>query len=235
MENIFIVLLGLSMIYLASTSRLIAHVNVLIAQGWLLFLICLSGFAKEPWFGLSILSNKDIFIANIPHLISLLFVIFETLAIKGYLIPWFLKMIVKKTHAHRDTDANIPHFYCLVISSVILFAGFLAANIASPDFKLIDPMYFGVSLSIIIISLWLITIKHKVLSNVIGFITMENGIFLLSLSIAKEMPIIVNLGVLLDLFIAVFILGMLVREINEEFHDLEVSNLSDLKDYEYND
>ena len=66
-------------------------------------------------------------------------------------------------------------------------------------------------------------------------ITMENGIFLLSLAVAKEMPVIVNLGVLLDLFIAVFILGMLVREIDHEFHDLEVSHLSDLKDYEYND
>ena len=235
MENIFIVLLGLSMVYLASTSRLIAHVNVLVAQGWLLFLICLSGFAKEPWFGLSFFSGKETLLANAPHLVGLLFVVFETLAIKGYLIPWFLKAVVKKTHAHRDTDANIPHFYCLVISSVILFAGFLAANITSPDFKLIDPMYFGVSLAIIITSLWLITIKHKVLSNVIGFITMENGIFLLSLSVAKEMPIIVNLGVLLDLFIAVFILGILVREINDEFHDMEVSHLSDLKDYEYND
>ena len=96
-------------------------------------------------------------------------------------------------------------------------------------------MYFGISLAIIIISLWLITIKHKILSNVIGFITMENGIFLLSLSIAKEMPVIVNLGVLIDLFIAIFILGMLVKEINNEFEDMEVAHLSDLKDYEYND
>lgn len=108
-------------------------------------------------------------------------------------------------------------------------------NINTPAFKLVSPMYFGVSSAMIIISLWLITIKHKVLSNVIGFITMENGIFLLSLSVAKEMPIIVNLGVLLDIFIAVFILGMLVKEINNEFDDLEVSQLSDLKDYEYND
>ena len=72
-------------------------------------------------------------------------------------------------------------------------------------------------------------------SHLDSFITMENGIFLLSLSVAKEMPIIVNMGVLLDIFIAVFILGMLVKEINNEFDDLEVSQLSDLKDYEYND
>ena len=235
MENIFIILLGLSIIYIASTSRLMAHVNTLVVQGWILFFICIAGFANEPWFGLSIFSDKKTFIENIPHVLSLLFVIFETLVVKAYVIPWFLKKVVQKTHAHRDTDANIPHFYCLVISSVILFAGFLTANITLPEFQVIHSMYFGISLAIIITSLWLITIKHKVLSNVIGFITMENGIFLLSLSIAKEMPIIVNLGVLLDLFIAVFILGMLIREIDHEFHDMEVSQLSDLKDYEYND
>ena len=86
-----------------------------------------------------------------------------------------------------------------------------------------------------IISLWLITIKHKIISNVIEFITMENGIFLLSLSVSKEMPMLVNMGVLLDVFIAVYILGLFVNEINKEFNDLEVSHLSDLKDYEYND
>jgi len=235
MENVFIILLGLSMIYISSTSRLMAHVNMLIAQGWLLFLICMSGFIKEPWFDITILATKQGLLANLPHLWGLMFIVVETLLIKAYVIPWFLKKVLKRTHAHRDTDANIPHFYCLVISSFILFAGFLTANIGSSDFKLIDSTYFGISLAIIITSLWLITIKHKVLSNVIAFITMENGIFLLSLSVAKEMPIIINLGVLLDLFIAVFILGMLIREINDEFHDLEVSHLSDLKDYEYND
>ena len=132
MENIFIILLGLSMVYLSSTSRLAAHVNMLMVQGWLLFLICLSGFAGEPWFSISILTNKEALVANSAHLFGLLFVVFETLVIKAYVIPWFLKKVVKKTHAHRDTDANIPHFYCLVISSVILFAGFLTANIAIP-------------------------------------------------------------------------------------------------------
>jgi len=161
MENIFIILLGLSMIYIASTSRLAAHVNMLVAQGWLLFMVCFAGFAKEPWFSFAIFSNKDAFDANFGHVLGLLFVIFETLVIKAYIIPWFLKKVIQKTHAHRDTDANIPHFYCLVISSVILFAGFLMANVAIPEFKIINPMYFGTSLAIIITSLWLITINTK--------------------------------------------------------------------------
>lgn len=111
-------------------------------------------------------------------------------------------------------------------------AGFLVSNYYVSSVKLISPMFFGVSVSTIIISLWLITIKHKIISNVIEFITMENGIFLLSLSVAKEMPMLVNIGVLLDVFIAVYILGLFVNVINKEFKDLEVSHLSDLKDYE---
>ena len=64
MENIFIILLGLSMIYIASTSRLAAHVNMLVAQGWLLFMVCFAGFAKEPWFDFAIFTSKEAFLAN---------------------------------------------------------------------------------------------------------------------------------------------------------------------------
>lgn len=229
MENIFIILLGLSMIYLSSTSRLKAHINMLSIQGWLLFFICMLSLSNEAWLNWGLLQDIK---GNLSHFGGILFIIFETLIVKAFIIPMFLSKILKKSHAHRDSDANIPHFYALVISSCILFAGFMVANIQSQTLNLISPLYFGVSIAIIIISLWLITIKHTVLSNVISFITMENGIFLLSLAVAKEMPIIVSLGVLLDIFIAVFILGLLVKEISTEFKDLEVSHLSDLKDYE---
>lgn len=216
MANGFIILFGLTMLYLAATSRIIAHVRLLIIQGVLLFLICCCGM--EHIDGL-----------------NFAFLTVETLIVKSIVIPWFLYRVLKKTHSNRDVAANIPHFYCLVIASIILLAGFLASNYYISSMKFISPMFFGVSISTIVISLWLITIKHKILSNVIEFITMENGIFLLSLSVAKEMPVLVNMGVLLDVFIAVYILGLFVNEINKEFKDLEVSHLSDLKDYEYND
>ena len=213
MADGFIILFGLTMLYLAATSRIIAHIRILIVQGILLFLICCCGMEHT-------------------NLLNLVFLVVETLIVKSIIIPWFLYKVLKKTHSNRDVAANIPHFYCLVISSLILLGGFLISNYYISSMKMISPMYFGVSAATIIISLWLITIKHKIISNVIEFITMENGIFLLSLSVAKEMPMLVNMGVLLDVFIAVYILGLFVNEINKEFKDLEVSHLSDLKDYE---
>lgn len=217
MENAFIILFGLSMLYLAATSRIISHIRLLIAQGILLFLICCFGHSEQTSF------------------LSKAFLTIETLGVKAIIIPWFLYRVLKKTNSNRDFAPNVPHFYCLVTASVILLAGFLVSNYWFSSEKMISPIYFGVSIATIVISLWLITIKHKIISNVIEFITMENGIFLLSLSVAKEMPVLVNLGVLLDVFIAVYILGLFVNVINKEFKDLEVSKLSDLKDYEYND
>ena len=216
MVNGLIILFGLTMLYLSTTSRLKAHINALIVQGILLFLICATEFKHTSWY-------------------IILFLTLETLVVKAILIPIFLNKVVKKTHSNRDTDANVAHFYCLLISSVILFGGFMLSVVEIPSLSLINPMCFGIALSTIIISLWLITIKHKILSNVIEFITMENGIFLLSLSVAKEMPILVNIGVLLDVFIAIYILGLFVSQINKELGDMEVAHLSDLKDFEDND
>ena len=216
MVNGFLILFGLTMLYLAATSRIIAHIRLLVVQGVLLFLICCCGMQHI-------------------NILNFAFLTIETLIVKSIVIPAFLYKVLNKTHSNRDVAANIPHFYCLFIASLILIIGFLLSEYFVTSMKLISPMFFAVSAATIIISLWLITIKHKIISNVIEFITMENGIFLLSLSAAKEMPMLVNLGVPLDVFIAVYILGLFVNVINKEFKDLEVSNLSDLKDYEYND
>jgi hydrogenase-4 component E len=213
MVNGLIILFGLTMLYLSTTSRLKAHVNTLVIQGLLLFLICATDFSHHPW-----------------H--TIIFLTIETLIVKAILIPMFLNKVLRKTQSNRDTDANVAHFYCLLISSVILFGGFMLSVIEIPSLSMINPICFGIALATIIISLWLITIKHKILSNVIEFITMENGIFLLSLSVAKEMPILVNIGVLLDVFIAIYILGLFVSQINKELGDMEIAHLSDLKDSE---
>lgn len=213
MVNAFIILFGLTMLYMAATNRLLAQTKILFMQGILLFLICYFSVTK--------------------HLSAdFMFLTFETIIIKAIAIPLFLGHLIKKTKAYRDVEANVPHFYCIVIASLILFAGFLISDIKTPAFEMIDSLFFGVGLATIIISLIFITIKNKILTNVIEFITLENGIFLLSLAQAENMPIIVNLGVLLDIFIAIFILGFLINKINSEFHDMEVSKLSDLKDYE---
>ncbi len=216
MENILIVLFGLTMLYMAAKSRIDAHIRMLFFQG---ILLCLIALSMEQ--------HRDF--------LSVAFLVFETLAVKALIIPLFLKKIIYKHRIYRDNEPQIPNFYSLVIASILLFGGFMFQNIFKTSLEGLNTFYFGVSMSVIIISLFLITVKHKVITMVIGFITMENGIFLLSLSAGKHMPFIVNLGILLDLFIAVFIFGLFISKISETFDDMDVATLSDLKDAGEND
>lgn len=216
MVNMLIVLFGLTMLYMSATNRIIAHIKMLSFQGFLLFLILFLDEGKTNFLNLAFLSA-------------------ETLLVKTIIIPLFLMHVLRKNETFRDNEPHVPNFYSLVIASVVLFAGFMISSIHSRVFENITTLYFGVSISAILTSLFFITTKRKILTHVIGYIMMENGIFLLSLSIAKEMPIVVNLGVLLDVFIAVFILGLLVNRIHNVFDELDVHGLCNLKDCECHD
>ncbi len=90
--------------------------------------------------------------------------------------------------------------------------------------------FFGVSLSIIVSGLFIIITRKKIITQVMGFMLMENGIFLLTLSASREMPFIVALGVLLDIFMAIYLLGLFVNKIHDAFEEIHVDTLQKLKD-----
>lgn len=213
MINFLIVIFALSMLYMVTSSRIGAMINMLKLQGIILCFITLISHSEN-------------------QILGLLFLILETFIIKTVAIPCFLTKVAKKNNIKRDNNPNFPNFYTLVFTTIVLFAGFMIANIHSGYLQNVSSLYFGISLSTIIVSFLFISIKKKLLTHVIGFSLLENGIFLLSLSVAKEMPLIVNLGVLLDIFVAVFILGLLIGEIGNIYENPDVCQLCNLKDCE---
>ncbi len=196
---------------MVTSSRILAQINMLRLQG--VFLCLITMFYRRE-----------------QGIIMFLFLILETFIVKAALVPTFLKHVAIKNNIKRDSDPRFPHFYTLVISSFIFLGGLLISNINSEYLKNVSTLYFGIAISTIIISFFFMTIKKKLISHVIGFAMLENGIFLLSFSVAKEMPVIVSLGVLLDVFIAIFTLGLLVGKLEQGFHNPEVSQLCNLKD-----
>lgn len=211
MITLLILLFGFSMLYMASTSRILAQINMLRAQGMILCLITLF-FHREQ------------------EMLVLAFLLLETFIVKTFLVPAFLRHIAIKNNIKRDSDPKFSHFYTLVISSFILLGGLLVANIHSEYLQNVSTMYFGIAISAIIISFFFITTKKKLITHVIGFAMLENGIFLMSFSVAKEMPLIVSLGVLLDVFIAIFALGLLVGQFENIHHNPDIVQLSNLRD-----
>jgi len=92
-------------------------------------------------------------------------------------------------------------------------------------------MFFVVALSTLFTGLYLIVSRRKIITHVMGYLVIENGVFVLSLAVGTEMPMLVNLGIMLDIFASVLILGVFLNKIGDVFKDVDVSQLTSLKDY----
>ena len=231
MINFLIVIFGISMLYMATSSRIAAQTNMLRLQGIVLCIITIFAHINELD-TTSIWSAITSLFTHVDALVGAAFLIVETFVVKALIIPNVLDKVAEKNNIKRDNNPQFPNFYTLVISTIILFSGFMIASSQVDILQNISSLYFGVSVSTIITAFVFIAIKKKLLTHVIGFAMLENGIFLLSLSVAKEMPLIVNLGVLLDVFVAVFLLGLLVGEMGSIYGNPDGTQLCNLKDSE---
>lgn len=211
MTEVLIALFGITMLYVSSTTRLEAYIRVLALQGLVLFLMVL-------------LDHSEIGTLNLVFLGA------ETLVFKTIMIPAFLMYTVRKNNIQREIAPFMPSFYSVLITTVIFAFGFLIAFWASSNASNVRPLYFGVSIATIITGLFIIISRKKIITHVMGYIMIENGIFMLAMSVVSEMPMIVNLGVLMDLFAAIYLLGLFVTRINSTFDELHIDSLSNLKD-----
>ena len=211
MTDVLIILLGISLLYVFASSRIEAYIRTLSVQGGLLFALVLF----------------DVHSVSASNLILL---IFETLIMKAILIPALVYWIVRRNDMQHEVEPSLPQFYSTLIATVIFLFGYLAAFKISATIEGIRPLYFGGSISIIIASLLLIVSRTRIISHIFGYLLLENGIFLLSLSIANEMPALVNIGVLLDLFTGVFILALFLNKIQAMFDGDHIDSLTQLKD-----
>jgi len=92
-----------------------------------------------------------------------------------------------------------------------------------------SPLAGPVAIFTILVGLFLIVSRRKAVSQVLGYLVMENGIYVLGISLAAEMPALVEMGVLLDVFVAVFVMSIATYHINREFDHIDVDQLDTLK------
>lgn len=211
MTHLLIVLFGLTLVYAAASSRVEAYIRTLAMQGLLLFLMVMLDFGKIAVMTFGLLAV-------------------ETLLFKTIAIPMFLTYTVRKNGIVREEEPYIPNYFSVLITTVILGLGFGLSFWVAQNAKNANPLYFGISVSAILAGLFMILVRKKVITHVMGYVMMENGIFMLAISVASEMPLIVNMGVLLDLFAAIFMLGLFVSRIHSTFDELHIDSLSDLRD-----
>jgi len=211
MTDILIILLGTTMLYVFAVSRIEAYVKTLALQGFLLFLLVIVDIKEINWVNIAFLS-------------------LETLVIKAVVIPYFLLSVIRKNEIAREVEPYITQFYSLMFASAIFIFGFVAAFWAAKTNAGIKPLYFGVSIMLIVSSLFLIINRKTIITHILCYMMLENGIFLLSLSVANELPLLVNLGVLLDLFVGIYLFVIFFNKIQEMYDGSHIDELTELKD-----
>jgi len=210
MIHVLLITFIITLFYMAIANRLMTYIKVLALQGVLLFFV--------------------VFIQlNEINTLNLVLILLETIVFKSVAVPMFLAYLLKRNNITREAEPFLPNFVSLVITTFIVVVTILISNTIK-DVHL-DKIFFVVALSTLFFGLYLIATRRKIITHVMGYMVIENGVFVLSLAVGNEMPMLVNLGILLDIFASVLILGIFLNKIGDVFKDVDVDQLSNLKDY----
>jgi hydrogenase-4 component E len=152
-----------------------------------------------------------------------------TLLVKAFLLPRFLSRAIREASVRREIEPLVGFTLSVILGAAAVALAFgIARHLALPG--LASDMLVPVALSTVIIGLLVLTTRNKALTQVVGYLILENGIYVFGLSQALRVPFLVEVGVLLDIFAGVFIMGIVVFHINREFDSLDSARLTELKD-----
>ncbi len=205
-----LVFLILADLILLGASRMRNAIRIAAAQGVVLGLLPLLAHGHVTWHGL---------------LLGL-----GSAGIKGAVFPALLTRALRETRANREIEPFVGFIPSLLLGVGVLAASFgfgsrLPLPWAAPSLLLVPAGLFSVWTG-----LFLIMARRKAITQVIGYIVLENGIYTLGMVLVEAMPLLVELGVLLDIFVAVFVMGIIVFHINREFDHIDSDQLSALKE-----
>ena len=153
-----------------------------------------------------------------------------TLVLKVLALPWFLHWLIDKLNVRWDIESvvNIP-VQMLIGIALVIFAFNLAAPISEMA-GTITKSALGIAIATILLSFLMMITRRKAVSQVIGFLAMENGLFFAATSATYGMPMVVELGILFDVLVAALIFGVFFFHIRETFESLDIHHLEKLKE-----
>ncbi len=153
-----------------------------------------------------------------------------TLLLKVMLLPWLLHRLMRKLNVKWDVETllNIPTTMLVGIVLVIF-----AFNLAAPITLLAEGItrgLIGIALASVLLSLLMMLTRRKAVSQVVAFLSLENSLFFAATSATQGMPLVVELGIALDVLVATFIFGIFFFRIRETFDSLDIVHMEKLKD-----
>jgi hydrogenase-4 component E len=208
-HDVLLLLVVLTNFWVLGTTRLSATIRATAVQGALL-----AGLPIALYPGFS------------AHILGLAI---GTFAVKALLLPWLLSRAIREAAVRREIEPLIGFATSMLLGAVAVALAFsIAPRLPLPELQ--TRVLVPVSLSTVVIGLLVLTTRSKALTQVVGYLILETGIYVFGLSQVQRVPFLVEIGVLLDIFVGVFIMGIVVFHINREFDSLDSARLTELRD-----
>ena len=165
-----------------------------------------------------------------PFSWHLVLIVVGIIAVKGAIIPALIIRAIRKAEIQREFEPFIGYIPSLVLGALLTSLAFIfAAKLPlAPEHE--GLLFVPASIATLMCGFLVLMGRRKAISQVIGYLVMENGIFIFGLLLADAMPVMVEAGALLDLLVGVFVMGIVINHISREFSSLDTSRLSSLRE-----
>ena len=197
-------------LFLLGTSRLQAVINASATQGVLLGVLTLcvhEGFST--W---------------------MVLITIGTILVKGVLIPGMLLRAIRDAAIRREIEPFIGFPPCLLLGALGTGASLIFARTLPLAKEHVGSLLVPASMATVWTGFLVLTTRRKAINQVVGYLVLENGIYIMGLTLLHAMPFMVEMGVLLDLFVGIFVMGIILNHIRREFSSLDTAHLSALKE-----
>lgn len=212
--DLVLVFMILSNMALLGSSRLAVCIRIAAAQAMVLG--ALPFLASQHGFGTELL-----------RALLLGAVIF---VLKGLVFPRMLQNALRTANVRHEIEPFLGFAASLLLGIAVLVLSFFIASRLELPHPSVSPLMLPLALSTILIGLILIITRRTALMQVVGYLVLENGSYIFGLALAEDQPLLVEMGILLDIFVAVFAMGITIFHISREFDHIDVDQLTSLKD-----
>ena len=153
-----------------------------------------------------------------------------TLALKVIFLPWLLHRLIRRLAVYWDTEPMLHISGTMLLGLLIVVFSFGLAQPIAALASTATRNAIGIAVAVILLAFLTMITRRKAMSQVVGFLSMENGLFFGAMSATYGMPMVVELGVALDVLVAMLVLGVFFFQIREQFDSLDLHHLESLKE-----
>ena len=162
--------------------------------------------------------------------IHILLIIVSTLCIKTLLIPFLLYRSVKKANVKREVEPFVSLHLSVLVAAAIAGLCFWLARALPLPFPASSPLLLPVAFATVLIGFLILVSRKKAITQIIGYLMLENGIFIFGQLLAESIPFLIEMCILLDLLVGVLVMGIAIHQISREFDHIDTELLSGLRD-----